>query len=172
MGKSFSFEIIRSLAKTAVFGIMFFWISFIVGFAFSKAAIPEGWAKVAYEINDQPVYNWFVCEDLGFGPVPGLPEPRQILRLCHNQGWEIRAYCLQPSLPAPPIGQTCSLTPEGTYWCGNSYQLLQEFILDVTPTSTAIPTETNTDIPTNTQQPSATFTPAYTASATFTPTEI
>lgn len=172
IGKSFSFEIIRNLAKTTAIGFLFFGVSFVVGFTLSKAMLPNDRAIAANVIMDQPTYNWFVCEDLGMGTIPGVPDSRQILRLCHNQGWEIRAYCLQPSIPAPPIGQSCSHTPEGTYWCGDAYQLLEEFALDVTPTPTLVPTETNTSIPTQTTQPSATFTPVYTASATFTPTEI
>ena len=59
-------------------------------------------------LADKPVYNWLVCQDLGVGPVPGLSEPRQRLRLCHNKGWEVLAYCLRPDLPVPELGTTCT----------------------------------------------------------------
>ncbi len=172
MSKWFGIDIIRSLAKIAGVGLLFFAISFAVGFTLSQTVVADSTARAANIILEQPTYNWFVCEDLGLGTVPGVPGLRQILRLCHNQGWEIRAYCLQPSLPAPPIGTTCSHTEDGPYWCGDSYQLLEEFILDVTPTSTPLPTVTNTAIPTQTPQTSATIAPSQTSSATFTPTEI
>lgn len=171
MGKSFSFEIFRSLAKILGVGFLFFCVSFAVGFTLSRTMYPDSQVMAANVVLDQPIYNWYVCEDLGMGTIPGVPDQRQILRLCHNQGWQIRAYCMQPSMPAPPIGVSCSHTPEGPYWCGDSYQLLQEYILDVTPTATQIPTETNTPIPEETRLPSATasLTPSATEIYTDTP---
>ena len=165
---------IFNLVKIAGAGLLFFGVAFVVGFRLSRTILPDSQARAANIILDQPTYNWFVCEDLGLGTIPGVPDLRQILRLCHNQGWEIRTYCLQPSLPAPPLGTSCSHTPEGTYWCGDNYQLLEEFVLDVTPTSSPVPSETNTSIPTQTPQPSATQTPSqtFTSTATSTPTEI
>ena len=174
MGKRLNFEIIFNLVKIAGVGLLFFGVALIVGFRLSRTILPDLQARAANIILDQPTYNWYVCEDLGLGTIPGVPELRQILRLCHNQGWEIRAYCLQPSLPVPPLGTSCSHTPEGTYWCGDNYQLLEEFILDITPTSSPVPSETHTDTPTQTPQPSATQTPSQSATptATSTPTEI
>jgi hypothetical protein len=123
---------------------------------------------------DKPVYNWYVCEDLGVREVPGLSEPRQVLKLCHNKGWEVLTYCLRPDLPVPPIGRVCSRVSSNTYWCGNRTQpvreirLIQEPTDTPTPTDTATPTNTPTDTPTNT--PTNTPTPTFTNTATPTDT--
>lgn len=120
-----------------------------------------------------PVYNWHVCGDLGIGFVPGIGMRAQFL-LCHNQGWELQAYCLQPALPAPEIGTVCSRVNEDTFWCGAGIQNLREFRVLQTPTptpsSTPTPTPTLTPTPTNTSTPTITQTPATPQSPTPTPT--
>jgi len=191
--KWFGYEIVRRLAKIAGLGILILGLSMTLGFILARMWLPSTPVQAAIQIFAPPTYNWFVCEDLGFGTVPGVPDPRQILRLCHNQGWEIRTYCLQPGLLAPPVGTNCSHTPEDTYWCGDTYQLLQEFALDVTPTASPVPSATDTPrlsstltatVPTSTPVPTTltptstelytytpppTFTPRLTSSATLTP---
>ncbi len=99
----------------------------------------------------KPVYNWRVCANLGVGPVPGTGLRRLRFRLCHNRGWEVLAYCLQPERPAPAIGTICSRTSEDTYWCGNGIQNLREYRVQETPTPT--PTVTGTPAPTATPTP-------------------
>lgn len=170
MGKLFSFEIIRNLMKITIWGLLAVCVLFTLVFAFSQVLSPDTQVKAA-QIFAPPIYNWFVCEDLGVGSVPGVPDLRQILRLCHNQGWEIRTYCLQPGIPAPPIGSTCSQPAEGNFWCGDEFQLLQEFALDVTPTASPNPSVTNTRIPSQTSPPPLnTQTPTWTPTGTQTPT--
>lgn len=120
-----------------------------------------------------PVYNWHVCGDLGILLVPGVGMRAQFL-LCHNQGWELQAYCLQPALPAPELGTVCSRVNEDTFWCGASIQNLREFrVLQTptpTPTETPTPTLTLTPTPTNTSTPTITQTPTTPQSPTPTPT--
>ena len=81
-----------------------------VGLLFTHAhsASPDplrgpGMTGIQGPVFQQPVYNWRVCADLGVGPVPGTGLTRQRFRLCHNQGWTLLAYCLQPSRPAPGL---------------------------------------------------------------------
>lgn len=121
------------------------------------ASYAEGWLS---PLAQKPVHNWRVCQDLGVGPVPGLSEPRLRLRLCHNRGWEVLTYCLQPQRPAPSIGTRCSRVSANTYWCGTGFQNLREYAVEQTPTAT--PTATFT--PTSTSTPIPTSTPTSTAS--------
>jgi hypothetical protein len=113
---------------------------------------------------EKPVYNWWVCADLGVGPVPGESEPRQRLRLCHNKGWEVKVYCLRPDLPVPPLDRTCTRVSEDTYWCGDPYQPVREYNVLQTPTNTptSAPTNTPTSTPTNTPTNTPTSTPTNT----------
>jgi hypothetical protein len=119
-----------------------------------------------------PQYNWYVCEDLGIGSVPGLPGLYQRLRLCHRRGWQVLAYCIEPNIPPPPLNTTCSRITADTYWCGDLFQLLREYALEETPTPA--PTDTQTPVPTQTSTstplPSATASPSPTASPTETNT--
>lgn len=115
----------------------------------------SGMRGVPGPVFQQPVYNWRVCADLGVGPVPGTGLTRQRFRLCHNQGWTVLAYCLQPSRPAPALGTICSRTNADTFWCGNGIQNLRTYRVQETPTPT--PTATGTPAPSPT--PSATPTP-------------
>lgn len=118
-------------------------------------AAPEAPARINFQVpSDKPRYNWRVCEDLGVGPVPGVPDTRQRFRLCHNQGWQLLAYCLQPSRPAPEVGTICSRINDDTYWCGEGIQNLQEYAILQTPAPTPTPTFT----PTVTPSPSPTGT--------------
>lgn len=117
----------------------------------------SGLTGVLGPVFQQPVYNWRVCADLGVGPVPGTGLTRQRFRLCHNQGWTVLAYCLQPSRPAPALGTTCSRTSADTFWCGNGIQNLRTYRVQETPTPT--PTVTGTPAPTQTPAPTPTPTP-------------
>jgi hypothetical protein len=112
--------------------------------------------------DDKPIHNWRVCADLGVGPVPGLNEPRQRFKLCHPKGWEVLAYCVEPNIPAPPIGRICSRTGEFAFSCGVGVQRLREYEIQVTPT----PVLQETPTPTATQTSTATATPTITPSAT------
>jgi hypothetical protein len=122
----------------------------------------------------KPVNNWYVCANLGIGPVPGLPDPRQRFKVCQDTGWEIYAYCIQPNIPAPTLGTICSLINDQTLFCGAGVQSLREYrILQTpaavteTPTLTPSPTATNTETPTPTN--TATITPTNTPTLTPTP---
>lgn len=96
----------------------------------------------------KPTDNWYVCAVLGMGPVPGVNGQRLRFRLCHNEGWEVLAYCLQPRWPAPELGATCTRIDENTYWCGEGLQNLREYGILQTPVptfpavSTSVPTAT------------------------------
>ncbi len=121
------------------------------------------------EINDLPVYEWFVCEILGEGPVPGVPEPRLRFRVCHNEGWEILAYCLQPNWPAPEVGAACALIDSDTFWCGEGIQNLRQYALLQTPTPSPSPTPLSTA--TSTPSPTPTLVPATATPSTPLPTQ-
>ncbi len=114
--------------------------------------------------ENKPVEGWVVCKDLGVGPVPGLANPRQRVRLCHPAGWEVDTYCLRADLPVPPIGGTCTRINDDTYNCGNGLQPLKEYNIRETP----IPPATNTPTATSTATQSAT--PTSTTIRTPTPT--
>jgi hypothetical protein len=121
------------------------------------------------EVN-QPVNKWKVCRDLGVGPVPGVPGPRQRFKLCHPQGWEVKAYCTDPSRPAPTVGTLC--TRQGnTYFCGNAVQPMRLYVIVATPgpTETPLPTLTATPTVTPTAPPTLPPTVTPTASPTSTP---
>lgn len=127
------------------------------------------YAKTLFQV-EKPIQDWYVCADMGVGPVPGLTEPRQRFRLCHLDGWRLRAYCLQPNLPAPPVGTVCTRISDDTYSCGNGIQNLREYAVLDTPsltlTATTTPSQTPTASPTYTATPS----PSPTATSTRTPT--
>ncbi len=111
-------------------------------------AAPEAPARLNFqEPSDKPRYNWRVCEDLGVGPVPGVPDARQRFRMCHNQGWQLLAYCLQPDRPAPAIDTMCSRINDDTYWCGDGIQNLEEYAILQTPAPSPTPTPTSTATP-------------------------
>jgi hypothetical protein len=123
----------------------------------------------------KPINNWYVCANLGIGPVPGLPDPRQRFKVCHDSGWEVYAYCIEPNIPAPTIGTVCTLINDQTFFCGAGVQSLREYrILQTpaagtgTPSVTPSPTATNTatPTPTNTPTPIPTNTVTLTASPT------
>lgn len=110
--------------------------------------------------GDKPSSNWRVCRNLGVGPVPGLGIRRLRFRLCHSEGWEVLVYCLQPDLPAPPVGTRCSRINEDTYHCGSGLQRLREYSVAETPT----PLPTPTSPPTSTPLPPTPSTPTTPAS--------
>jgi hypothetical protein len=112
-----------------------------------------GMTGILGPVFQQPIYNWRICADLGVGPVPGTGLTRQRFRLCHNQGWTLLTYCLQPNRPAPALGTICSRTSADTFWCGNGLQNLRTYRIQETPTPT--PTATGTPAPT----PTPTVTP-------------
>lgn len=104
----------------------------------------------------KPIYGWYICEDLGLGPVPGLTDIRYRVKLCHPDGWVVRAYCLRPLLENPPKGAECVRTGPLTYWCGDGVQPVKEYVtkqVPPTPTPTATPTPTSTPTPTPTARP-------------------
>lgn len=126
-----------------------------------------------------PSEGWVVCADLGIGSPPGAPGNVQLMLLCAGNDWEVRAFCLEPAEPAPPLGAGCSLVGGNTFWCGEQYQLLQLYQIQQTPAPTATPTHTptttntptptNTPFPTNTPVPSATPVPSVTLPPSLTP---
>jgi hypothetical protein len=131
-------------------------------------------ASAAYPDAQKPINNWFICKDLGVGPVPGVPSVHQRFDLCHLKGWVVKVYCLEPNKPAPIMGATCSRRGEDTYYCGLAVQLLREYLQQETPTPeftpTATPTVTPTNTPTATPTTTPTVTPTYTPTPTNTPT--
>lgn len=98
----------------------------------------------------KPVNDWQICEDMGRGPVPGLTDIRYRVKLCHPDGWVVRAYCLRPLLDPPKVGTVCERTSENTYWCGEGVQPVKEYIIKQTPVP---PTPTPTSTPTATLRP-------------------
>jgi len=110
-----------------------------------------------------PPEGWQLCSDLGMVTIPGIGD-RQLFQMCQGEGWEVQAYCLDPGMPIPPIGATCSLLGGDTFWCGDGIQQLQLFQIIETPvpsTSTPTPTLTPTPTPTSVQttQPAPTAAP-------------
>ncbi len=103
----------------------------------------------------RPIYDWYVCEEMGVGSVPGVSDPRLRFRVCHNEGWELLAYCLQPNWPPPEEGAACALIDDNTFWCGEGLQNLREYAILQTPIPTTTPTLAQTAAPT----PTATATP-------------
>ena len=140
--------------------------------ASQPAAMPA--VMPAAMLAPMPINNWYVCADLGIGPVPGLPDPRQRFKVCHDSGWEVYTYCIEPNIPAPTLGTICSLINDQTFFCGAGVQSLTEYrILQTpaastgTPSVTPSPTATNTATPTPTN--TATLTPTNTPTLTPTP---
>ena len=131
----------------------------IGGLFFLLRPVPNG-KSAAPKQAVLPSEGWQVCADLGIGSPPGAPGNVQLMLLCAGDDWEVRAYCLEPAEPAPPLGAGCSLVGGVTFWCGEAYQLLQLYQIQQTPAPTATPTNTRTatatPIPTNTPLPSLT----------------
>jgi hypothetical protein len=108
-----------------------------------------------------PPEGWQLCQDLGMVNIPGVGD-RQLFQMCQGEGWEVQAYCLDPGMPVPQLGDTCSLLGGNTFWCGDGIQQLQLFqILETPVPSTSTPTPTPTLTPTLTPIP--TLTPSPTA---------
>jgi hypothetical protein len=128
------------------------------------------WQPNAAVINqeDFPIYGWIVCEDLGMGEVPGVPNQVLRFRLCHQEAWELLAYCLEPEIPPPPEGTICERIDADTFWCGDGIQQLRQYQILQTPTPIPPDTETPTPSPTPTDTP--TSTPTITSTPTDTPT--
>ncbi len=142
----------------------------------------------AVPLYQLPVHGWYVCADFGMGFEPKMPEERQIFNLCHGDGWVLRAYCIDPGYPAPPIGRFCSRITDDTFWCGDDVQEVKILELEITPTPmpdiptptmtltfTLTPTSTATNTPTQTPTLTSTdpptVTPTNTATITLTPSE-
>jgi len=116
---------------------------FLIGFvAIWSLRAPTMQARAAPLSAPKPVTGWYVCRNLGFGAVPGVPDPRQRLKLCHDSGWEVYAYCTQPGLPIPPVGRRCTRISGDTYRCGAGNQRVREYRTLQTPVDTATPTAT------------------------------
>jgi hypothetical protein len=142
------------------------WITVMTPRTLASAAGAEN-PRMA-EIN-QPVNKWRVCKDLGVGPVPGVPGLRQRFKLCHPQGWEVKAYCTDPSKPAPTVGTLC--TRQGNVFiCGNAVQPMRLYVIVQTPGPPETPTPTLTLTPTPTATPTASPTLTPTATLTASPT--
>ena len=161
IGISLSKIINKRVLGRFTLGILLLFVAVFSVYQFQSKRIQSLDVSAKAVVFDMPANNWRVCEDLGFGDVPGLDETRQRLRLCHNQGWEILAYCLQPHILAPPVDTVCENTSGSIYWCGDTYQLLSEYdiLLTPTPTATNTPTSTHTPVPTATNTPSPTISP-------------
>ena len=103
-----------------------------------------------------PPEGWQLCQDLGIVTIPGFGET-QLFQMCQGEGWEVQAYCLDPGMPIPPVGQICSLINGNTFWCGDGIQQLQLYQIIETPVpSTSTPTPTLTPTLTSTPSPTAT----------------
>jgi len=121
--------------------------------------------------DNLPTYGWVVAEDLEVGEVPGLP-PAQRFRMRHQDSWELLAYCVDPSIEAPPEGTNCQLIDEDTFWCGDGLQHLRLYqVLQTPPPPSPTATLTPTFTPTPTQTPTSTQTPIPTVTATPRPTQ-
>lgn len=135
--------------------------------------LPPAAPKVMSKQLDQnlPPDGWNVTEDLGVGEVPGGPTAQRF-ELRQDQGWEVLAYCLNPEEPAPPVGTSCGMIDDDTFWCGDEFQQLREYeILQQPPpeqedTPTATATSTSTATATSTQAPTSTTAPTNTVVAT------
>jgi len=46
---------------------------------------------VQKNVISMPKYGWYICQDLGVGPIPDT-NPAQRFILCHPGGWEVHAY--------------------------------------------------------------------------------
>jgi len=117
-------------------------------------------------------YGWQVCAIAEIGPIPGLGN-RQKVELCHSDGWRIMTYCLDPDLPVPAVGEFCSQTSAGVFWCGDDVQRLQFFSIMETPgpqeatrTRTPTPSATPTRLPTLTKTLTRTALPQIEESST------
>ena len=121
-----------------------------------------------------PPEGWQLCQDLGVVPIPGVGDA-QLFEMCQGEGWTVRAYCLDPGMPIPQVGEFCSLLNGDTFWCGDGiqqlrlYQILETPVPEtpfptMTPTSTSTITSTSTSTPT--ASPTSTSTPTPTPSPT------
>lgn len=110
--------------------------------------LPVTSARAAQLQATKPVTGWYVCRDLGIGSVPGVPDPRQRLQLCHNDGWTVNVYCTQVGLPVPPLGRSCTRIGAEKYSCGADYQILREYRILETPVDTPVPNATPTQFST------------------------
>ena len=162
-------------------GIMILWIAFlpmIEAQAVSWFSPDEEVNKKASLLDPKPVHEWYVCGDLGFGTVPGVPDARQRVKLCHEKGWVLHTYCTQPELPVPEIGTICDRVSEDMYYCGPGLQLIREYRLVDTPGPTPTPTGTRIvqQTPTDTEivldTPTATYTRVVIDTQTPTETQI
>ena len=144
---------------------------------FSVSAQPPAGMLKQFD-QPYPSHGWRVCADRGLGIPPGLPGPVQIMELCQGEGWRVQAYCLEPLEPAPPVDTFCSFVGDRTFWCGDQYQLIREYIIlqtaQPTATYTTTPTITFTPIPTSTHtlQPPLTVTPTTTNTITVVVSEV
>lgn len=107
-----------------------------------------------------PSEGWRVCADLGLGTAPGAPGETQLFEICQGDGWTIRAYCLDPGMPIPPVGDFCTLMNGDTFWCGDEVQELRLYQVIGTPLPPSLtPTLTPTHTPTVISMPAATGQP-------------
>lgn len=113
-------------------------------------------------LEQQQQEGWQVCAIAEIGPIPGVGN-RQKVELCHSDGWRIMTYCIDPNQPVPVIGDYCSQTSPGVFWCGDGVQQLQYLSVLETPGPRATRTRTPTRAPTATPTRTVTPTPSRTA---------
>jgi hypothetical protein len=163
------------MAKKILIGIFISLALLGAGFTLTTSGIPFAAAR---DLAQLPQHGWYICEDLGMGFLPGMPEERQLFTLCHNQGWELTAYCLDPGYPPPNEDRFCSMLSQDVFWCGDDVQELRIIEQQQTPTDppfdpdTPTPTVTRTHTPTSTatRLQTGTLAPTYTPTFTRTPT--
>jgi hypothetical protein len=101
--------------------------------------------------------------------IPGVGY-RQTIELCHNAGWRIKTYCLNPGQPPPKLNAFCSQTSPGVFWCGAGVQMVQRLAVLETPGPRATPTTTRTPTRIATRPPAVTATLVITATSAITRT--
>jgi hypothetical protein len=113
--------------------------------------------------SNLPVYGWSVCGDLGIGAVPGVPGTFQRVLLCHGNGWEVQARCLDPGKPVPALNTVCSMINSTDFWCGDPVQQFRLFRIQQTPFPTVPASPAPSSTPTRTFTPVPSNTPTITA---------
>ena len=125
-----------------------------------------------------PPEGWQVCLVGDVETIPGVPDARQVFELCHADGWRLQAYCLNPGIPVPLVGEICSQVEGDIFWCGEGVQTLSMYGVLETPsppdteTPTVTPTDTATSTATTTTMPTVTNTATPTIGATRTPKSV
>ncbi len=170
-------RIIGTMAKRILIGILISLALLGAGLTLTRQGIAFAAGRGLVQM---PQYGWYICEDLGMGFVPGMPEERQMFILCHNQGYQVMAYCLDPGYPPPNNGRHCSMLSQDVFWCGDDVQELRIIEQQQTPTDPPFEPDTPTPTPSRTvtltatrmltTTPGNTYTPTFTRTSTVTAT--